>query len=142
MKPKPSNGRPSTEPRIGMPACLRVQMYCAPWGETTSTPGPSSKLRSSGDARTRPGSIRTAPGRRWVRSCRRSPSQIAHQVTGTPPMKARAAHSIVSAENAPTQRQRLSGRPPRTSGMRAGGSGTVAGPAGARAGLAAPGTHR
>ena len=38
-------------------------------------------------------------------------------------MLARAAHAIPSGPKAPTQRQRLSGRPPRSGGMRAGGTG-------------------
>ena len=62
-----------------------------------------------------------------VPSRRRSPSQIAHHATGTPPIRTRAAHAIASAENAPTQRQRLSGRPPRRSGIRPGGSGRSSG---------------
>ena len=62
-----------------------------------------------------------------MRSCSRSPSHTAHHDTGTPPIEARAAHAITSGPNAPTQRQRFSGRPPRTSGMRAGGSGRSVG---------------
>src|SRR3954451_5254719 len=106
-----------------MPACLRVQMCCAPWGETTSTPSLSSNASSSPAQRTCPGAIRTGPARRCIRSCRRSPSPTPHHDTGTPPIEARAAHAIPSGPKAPTQRQRFSGRPPRTSGMRAGGSG-------------------
>ena len=49
-------------PRIGMPPCLRVQMYCAPCGETTSTPSPSSKRRSSPAPRTWPGRHPHRPG--------------------------------------------------------------------------------
>ena len=110
-----------------MPACLRVQMCCAPWGETTSTPSLSSNASSSPAQRTCPGAIRTGPARRCIRSCSRSPSHTAHHETGTPPIEARAAHAIPSGPKAPTQRQRFSGRPPRTSGIRAGGKREVRG---------------
>ncbi len=52
---------------------------------------------------TRSGVAVTGPSRRYVRSCRRAPSQTAHHAERTGPTRAAAAQSITSGPKAPTQ---------------------------------------
>jgi hypothetical protein len=121
-----------TVPRTGTPPRLRVQAYCRPCGDTTSTGAPS-PTASSITPSTRTASVEFVPlrganstlarARREVRSVNRSPSHTTHHDTRAGPTCAVAAHSITSSENAPTHVQRFSGRPPRSGGIRPGGSG-------------------
>jgi predicted amidohydrolase len=112
-------------------------MCWAPWRETTSIGSPSPSARSARPAiASRPGSTVTPPRPRAKRRSSRpdAGSQIAHQALGAPATRAHAATTITSGPNAPTQHQRFSGRPPRTSGIRSGGSG--------RAGRSGPGPRQ
>src|SRR5829696_2991544 len=110
-----------------MPARLRVQMYWSPWRETTSIGAASPSASSARPAiASRPASTVTPPLPRAKRRRSRpaGASQIAHHASGTPATRTAAATTITSGPKAPAQRQAFSGRPPRSSGIRSGGSGS------------------
>jgi hypothetical protein len=119
----------STVPRAVTPARLRVQMYSRPCGETTSTGAPSPRISSARTARPRmrtcDGDTSTPPEPRALRSTilPLARSHTAHHAAGITPTRTRAAHSISSGPNAPTHVHAFNGRPPRHSGIGAGGTG-------------------
>ena len=77
---------------------LRVQI--AP--VRTAHGAPASTVRSSTPStRTRSGVASTGRVRRYVRSCRRSPSHTAHHDVRAGPIRALAAHSIRSGPKPP-----------------------------------------
>ena len=121
----------SIHPRAATPPRLRVHTYCDPCGETTSTGAPSPSVSSSDTERpvtaTRVGETVTPPRPRAVRCTSRPDvrSHTAHHAIGTTPTRAARAHSISSGPNAATYVHVFSGRPPRISGIRPGGSGTA-----------------
>jgi TetR/AcrR family fatty acid metabolism transcriptional regulator len=113
----------------------RVQIHASPWGETVSAGTPGATVS---DAETLPSSIDTRPGRTRTyrrprhsrvrsRSARVSRSHTAQNVWTNGPTWTTPAHSMSRAPYIPTYRQRLSGRPFRTSGRRDRSTGRSAG---------------